>query len=168
MSFYDLSVNNPAGESISMSDFKGKTVMVVNTATKCGLTPQFDGLETLYQKYKDQGFVILGFPCNQFLNQSPESNDEVVEACRINHGVTFPLTEDFSIITFLDTSLVISIVPGFMCLQVVLVQPFSMHSSFDIDLHSVISAQPIFVHSSLLMVAHFSDIEQQDAIATSE
>ena len=93
MSFYDLSINNPAGDLISMSDFKDKAVMVVNTATKCGLTPQFDGLEKLHQKYQDKGLVILGFPCNQFLNQSPESNDEVVDVCRINHGVTFPLTE---------------------------------------------------------------------------
>ena len=97
MSFYDLSFNNAAGKSISMSDYKGKSVMVVNTATKCGLTPQFDGLEKLHQKYKDQGLVILGFPCNQFLSQSPESNDEVVEACRINHGVTFPLTEKIDV-----------------------------------------------------------------------
>ena len=80
-----------------MSDFKGKTVLVVNTAPRCGLTPQFDGLEALHQKYKDKGLVILGFPCNQFLSQSPESNEEVVEACRINHGVTFPLTEKIDV-----------------------------------------------------------------------
>lgn len=97
MSFYDLSVNNPAGDVIKLSDFKGKAVMVVNTATKCGLTPQFYGLEALHQTYKDQGLVILGFPCNQFLSQSPESNEEVVEACRINHGVTFPLTEKIDV-----------------------------------------------------------------------
>lgn len=97
MSFYDLNVNNPAGDLISMSDFKGKTLLVVNTATKCGLTPQFEGLEALYQKYQAQGLVILGFPCNQFLNQSPESNDEVVDVCRTYHGVNFPLTEKIEV-----------------------------------------------------------------------
>ncbi len=92
MSFYDLSVNSPAGKEINMSDYKGKVVLIVNTATKCGLTPQFEGLEALHQEYKDQGLVVLGFPCNQFLGQSPESDDEVVAACQINHGVTFDLT----------------------------------------------------------------------------
>ena len=91
--FYDLTVNKPNGETISMSDFKGKPVLIVNTATKCGLAPQFDGLEEIHQKYKDQGVVILGFPCNQFMGQEPETNDTVEEACRINHGVTFQLTE---------------------------------------------------------------------------
>lgn len=93
MSFYNLSFDTPAGKTISMSDYKGKTVMIVNTATKCGLTPQFDGLEELNQKYKDKGLVILGFPCNQFKNQEPETNDTIEEACRINHGVTFQLTK---------------------------------------------------------------------------
>ena len=97
MSFYDLSINNPDGKPVHMSDFKGKAVLVVNTATKCGLTPQFDGLESLYQKYKDKGLVVLGFPCNQFLNQSPESNETVVDVCRINHGLTFPLTEKIDV-----------------------------------------------------------------------
>ena len=97
MSFYDLSVNNPASNPIKMSDFKGKVVLVVNTATKCGLTPQFDGLEALYQKYQDQGLVVLGFPCNQFGKQAPENNDEVVEVCLINHGVSFPLTEKIKV-----------------------------------------------------------------------
>jgi glutathione peroxidase len=65
--------------------------MIVNTASKCGFTPQYDGLEALYQKYKDQGFVILGFPCDQFAGQEPGSNEEIAEFCRLNHGVTFPL-----------------------------------------------------------------------------
>lgn len=97
MSFYDLSVKNPAGQAINMAEFKNKAVLVVNTATKCGLTPQFDGLEALHQKYKDKGLIILGFPCNQFLGQAPESNAEVVEVCRLNHGVTFPLTEKIDV-----------------------------------------------------------------------
>ena len=76
-----------------MAEFKDKAVLIVNTATKCGLAPQFDGLEKLHQTYGKDGLVVLGFPCNQFLNQEPESNKTVEEACRINHGVTFQLTE---------------------------------------------------------------------------
>lgn len=76
-----------------MSDYKGKTVLVVNTATQCGLTPQFAGLEALHQKYKDKGLVILGFPCNQFGDQEPESNENMEQVCEVNHGVTFQLTE---------------------------------------------------------------------------
>ncbi|MGB0884944.1 MAG: glutathione peroxidase [Chitinophagales bacterium] len=93
MNFHDLEVNTPAGKTLKMSDLDGKVVLVVNTATKCGLTPQFTGLEELHQKYKDQGLVILGFPCNQFAGQEPLSNDKMEEACQINHGVTFQLTE---------------------------------------------------------------------------
>lgn len=93
MEFYDLTFDTPAGKNISMAEFKGKVVLVVNTATKCGLTPQFDGLEQLHQKYKDKGLVVLGFPCNQFKNQEPETNDTIEEVCRINHGVTFQLTK---------------------------------------------------------------------------
>lgn len=93
MNFYDLSANSPSGEIIKMSDFKDKAVLIVNTATKCGLTPQFRGLEKLHQNYKDKGLVVLGFPCNQFMNQEPETNDTIVQACQVNHGVTFQLTE---------------------------------------------------------------------------
>lgn len=91
--FYDFSIHTPNGEKVEMSHYHGKVVLVVNTATKCGLAPQFDGLEQLHQKYKDRGLVVLGFPCDQFLNQEPETNETVVEACRINHGVTFQLFE---------------------------------------------------------------------------
>lgn len=80
-----------------MSDYKGKVVLIVNTATKCGLAPQFDGLESLHEKYKDKGLVVLGFPCNQFANQEPETNDTVEESCRINFGVTFQLTEKIDV-----------------------------------------------------------------------
>ncbi|HBH49609.1 MAG TPA: glutathione peroxidase [Bacteroidales bacterium] len=97
MKFYDLSVNTPQGKPIEMMDFKGKTVLIVNTATKCGLAPQFDGLENLHQKYKDKGLVILGFPCNQFQNQEPETNETVEQACRLNFGVTFQLTEKIDV-----------------------------------------------------------------------
>ena len=93
MGFYDLQASTPGGKPIKMSDFKGKTVLVVNTATQCGLTPQFEGLEKLHNKYKDQGLVVLGFPCNQFGGQEPLSNDEMESVCQVNHGVTFQLTE---------------------------------------------------------------------------
>lgn len=91
--FYQLKVKKPNGEILEMKDFKGKNVLIVNTATKCGLAPQFKGLETLHQKYKDKGLVVLGFPSAQFMNQEPETNETVEEACKINHGVTFQLTE---------------------------------------------------------------------------
>jgi|TARA_R110000737_G_scaffold193924_1_gene215149 glutathione peroxidase len=97
MTFSELSINKPNGETIEMKDLQGKVVLVVNTATKCGLAPQFEGLENLHQKYKDQGLVILGTPCNQFLGQEPETNNSVVEACKINHGVTFQLTEKIDV-----------------------------------------------------------------------
>ncbi len=93
MGFYDLSVNTPQGKEIKMSEFTGKPVLVINTATQCGLTPQFDGLEKLHQAYKENGLVTIGFPCNQFMGQEPETNDTVEEVCRLNHGVTFQLTE---------------------------------------------------------------------------
>jgi len=97
MKFYELNAKTPNGDLIKMEDFRGKWVLVVNTATKCGLAPQFDGLEALYQKYKEKGLVVLGFPCNQFLGQEPETNETVVESCRINFGVTFPLTEKIKV-----------------------------------------------------------------------
>ena len=93
MSFYDFKINTPAGKELKMEDLKGKAILVVNTATKCGLTPQFTGLEELHQEYKDKGLVILGFPCNQFAGQEPLNNDQMEESCQINHGVTFQLTE---------------------------------------------------------------------------
>lgn len=93
MTFYDLEAKTPAGKSIPFSNFKGKVVLVVNTATKCGLTPQFSGLENLHQEYKDKGLVVIGFPCNQFAGQEPLSNESMESACAINHGVSFQLTE---------------------------------------------------------------------------
>ena len=97
MNFHDFTVKSPSGREIKMSDLKGKAVLVVNTATKCGLAPQFDGLEKLHQQYKDKGLVVLGFPCNQFQNQEPETNDTVEEACKVNFGVTFQLTEKIDV-----------------------------------------------------------------------
>ena len=97
MAFYTQEINTPNGETIKMNDFKGKVVLIVNTATQCGLTPQFDGLEKLHQTYKDQGLVVLGAPCNQFGGQEPLSNETMSETCRINHGVTFQLTEKIDV-----------------------------------------------------------------------
>jgi glutathione peroxidase len=74
-----------------MADFKGKTLLVVNVASKCGYTKQYTPLEALYKKYKDQGFIILGFPCNQFANQEPGTNEEIQAFCQLNYGVTFPI-----------------------------------------------------------------------------
>ena len=97
MDFYTQEINTPQGTTIKMNDFKGKVVLIVNTATQCGLTPQFDGLEKLHQAYKDKNLVILGTPCNQFGGQEPLSNETMSETCRINHGVTFQLTEKIDV-----------------------------------------------------------------------
>ena len=88
---YDFKALSNRGEEVDMAQYRGKVLMIVNTASKCGFTPQYDGLEELYQKYKDQGLVIIGFPCDQFAHQEPGSDEEIAEFCRINHGVTFQL-----------------------------------------------------------------------------
>ena len=88
---YDFSAESNAGEEVNFADYKGKVLLVVNTASKCGFTPQYDGLEALYEKYKDNGLVVIGFPCDQFGHQEPGTNEEIEEFCRLNHGVTFPL-----------------------------------------------------------------------------
>jgi glutathione peroxidase len=89
--FYQFSANTLQGQEISMDAFEGKTVLVVNTASKCGLTPQYEGLEELNREYKDKGLVILGFPCNQFGNQEPGDENSISEGCIINYGVTFQM-----------------------------------------------------------------------------
>lgn len=89
--FYRLSATSLQGQEISMQEYKGKVVLVVNTASKCGFTPQYEGLEELYRTYKDQGLVVLGFPCNQFGNQEPGGRHEIEEGCLINYGVSFPM-----------------------------------------------------------------------------
>jgi glutathione peroxidase len=91
MTFYELEAENLHGKTVPMEEYKGKTVIVVNTASKCGLTPQYEGLEELYQKYRDQGLVILGFPCNQFANQEPGTSEDIQEFCQVNYGVSFPM-----------------------------------------------------------------------------
>ncbi len=89
--FYDFSATSLQGKEINMDAYKGKVVLVVNTASKCGLTPQYEGLENLYKEYKDRGLVILGFPCNQFAGQEPGDEKSISEGCLINYGVTFPM-----------------------------------------------------------------------------
>ena len=88
---YDFKALNNKGAEVDFADYKGKVLLIVNTASKCGFTPQYDGLEALYKKYKDQGLVVIGFPCDQFAHQEPGSDAEIAEFCRLNHGVTFPL-----------------------------------------------------------------------------
>ncbi|MCK3685024.1 glutathione peroxidase [Maribellus sp. YY47] len=89
--FYQFKANSLQGKEVPMEDFKGKTILVVNTASKCGFTPQYAGLENLYRKHKDNGLVILGFPCNQFGNQEPGDEKSISEGCLINYGVSFPM-----------------------------------------------------------------------------
>ncbi len=88
---YQFSAESNSGDTVNFSDYKGKVLLIVNTASKCGFTPQYEGLEALYQKYKFEGFTVIGFPCDQFGHQEPGSNEEIEEFCRLNHGVTFPL-----------------------------------------------------------------------------
>lgn len=88
---YDFSCQTATGKKQSLEDYRGKVLLVVNTASKCGFTPQFAGLEKLYEQFRDRGFAILGFPCNQFGKQDPGSNDEIMEFCQLNYGVSFPM-----------------------------------------------------------------------------
>ncbi len=89
--FYEFKALSLQGKEIGMETYQGKVILVVNTASKCGLTPQFEGLEKLYKDYQDKGLVILGFPCNQFANQEPGSEKDIAAGCMINYGVTFPM-----------------------------------------------------------------------------
>ena len=95
--FFDYKLKSLSGEEVPMSTYKGKVVIVVNTASKCGLTPQYEGLEAMYKKYKDQGLVVLGMPCNQFLGQEPGSSSEIAEFCQKNYGVSFPMFDKIEV-----------------------------------------------------------------------
>lgn len=96
-SFYDFKVQTIDGENFDLSTLKGKKVLVVNTASKCGFTPQYEDLQKLYEKYKDKNFVIIGFPANNFMNQEPGSNQEIKQFCSANYGVTFPMMTKISV-----------------------------------------------------------------------
>lgn len=96
-SFYDFTVKTIEGKDISLSTFKGKKVLVVNVASKCGFTPQYAKLEELYQKYGKDNFVVIGFPANNFLRQEPGTNEEIKKFCTLNYGVTFPMMAKISV-----------------------------------------------------------------------
>jgi glutathione peroxidase len=94
---FDASINTLGGEDGSLSPYKGKALLLVNVASKCGLTPQYTGLEKLQEEYADRGFSVLGFPCNQFLGQEPGTAEEIAEFCSTTYGVTFPLFEKIDV-----------------------------------------------------------------------
>jgi glutathione peroxidase len=96
-SFYDYSVKDIDGNEFSFDQLKGKKVMVVNVASKCGFTPQYEQLEAIYSKYRDQNFVIIGFPANNFMRQEPGTNEEIKSFCTLNYGVTFPMMSKISV-----------------------------------------------------------------------
>ncbi|MDP1419940.1 glutathione peroxidase [Peribacillus simplex] len=91
MSIYEFEVNKINGQTISLEEYRGKVMIIVNTASKCGFSPQYDDLQSLYVQYKEDGVVVLGFPCNQFLNQEPGDDLEIDSYCKLNHGITFPM-----------------------------------------------------------------------------
>ena len=97
MSIYDFTVKDTFGDDVSLADYKGKVLLIVNTASKCGFTPQFEGLEKLYTELSGKGFEILGFPCNQFANQDPGTNEEIRNFCLMNYGVSFPMFEKIDV-----------------------------------------------------------------------
>lgn len=94
---YDFIVKGNTGLDVDLAQYRGKVLLIVNTASKCGFTPQYKGLEYLYQKYKDKGLVVLGFPCNQFANQEPSNDDEIASFCELNFGVSFPLMKKVNV-----------------------------------------------------------------------
>lgn len=91
MTVYDFQVETIKGKEQSLDDYKGKVLVIVNTASKCGFTPQYEGLQQLYDLYKEDGLEILGFPSNQFMNQEPGTNEEITQFCNLNYGVSFPM-----------------------------------------------------------------------------
>jgi len=97
MALYDIAISTLDGRPSSLAPYQGKTLLLVNVASKCGLTPQYEGLEKLQKTYEDQGFSVLGFPCNQFLEQEPGTADEIAQFCSVNYGVTFPLFEKIEV-----------------------------------------------------------------------
>ena len=96
--FFDFNINDLNGKKINLSQYKDKTILLVNVASKCGFTKQYTGLQSLYEKYKDNGFVIIGIPSNQFGGQEPGSNDEIKEFCETTFGIDFPISEKMSVV----------------------------------------------------------------------
>jgi len=96
-SIYDINLKRIDGQEIKLETYKGKVLLIVNTASKCGFTKQYDGLQELYTRYEKEGFVVLGFPANNFLNQEPGENKEIENFCRLNYGVSFPMFEKISV-----------------------------------------------------------------------
>ena len=97
MSLYDIPINTLDGKPASLKDYQGKAVLLVNVASRCGLTPQYEGLERIHERYADRGFTVLGVPCNQFGGQEPGTSEEIQEFCSATYGVTFPLTEKIEV-----------------------------------------------------------------------
>ena len=97
MTLYDIPIHRLDGSESSLDEFKGKAALIVNVASKCGLTPQYEGLEKIHERYADRGFTVLGFPCNQFLGQEPGSPDDIATFCSTTYGVTFPLFEKIEV-----------------------------------------------------------------------
>lgn len=97
MSVFDVEIANLRGGSANLAQYRGKVVLVVNVASKCGLTPQYEGLERLHDRYAERGFTVLGVPCNQFMEQEPGTAEEIAEFCSATYGVTFPLTEKIEV-----------------------------------------------------------------------
>ena len=97
MSFYDFKVQTAGGSEYDFDQLKDKVVLIVNTASKCGFTSQYEGLEELYKQYKDKGLIVLGFPCDQFAHQEPGSNEDIQQFCSINYGVTFPIMSKINV-----------------------------------------------------------------------
>jgi glutathione peroxidase len=91
MNIYDFNMENGYGEETSLRDYEGKVMLIINSATQCGFTPQYDALQDMYEKYGNDGFVVLDFPCNQFGHQAPGSNDEIISFCDSTYGITFPI-----------------------------------------------------------------------------
>ncbi len=97
MALYDIPIHTLQGDDATLGDYKGKTLLVVNVASKCGLTPQYEGLERLQKTYGDRDFSVIGFPCNQFLGQEPGTAEEIAQFCSATYGVTFPLMEKIDV-----------------------------------------------------------------------
>jgi glutathione peroxidase len=97
MALYDIPIHTLQGADASLGDYAGKTLLLVNVASKCGLTPQYEGLERLQKKYADKDFSVIGFPCNQFMGQEPGTSDEIAQFCSATYGVTFPLMEKIEV-----------------------------------------------------------------------